>query len=107
MRLAALDEPDLLAAVVRLEIDAYPIMRIDSADAAARFTERLRSSLADPGVRLAVAECDGAIAGAMLLYDFTMNVRAPRRPRRGLGSVAVSLAAQAPGRRARDGALVS
>ncbi len=90
VRLAAPDEPDLLAAVVRLETDAYPIMRIDSAEASARFTERLRSFLADPGVRLAVAECDGAIVGAMLLYDFTMRVRESDVLAGGLGSVAVS-----------------
>src|SRR6202011_5945411 len=51
-----------------------------------------RATLEHPGTRYVVAECDAELAGAMRLYDFTMNLRGRDALAGGLGSVAVSLA---------------
>jgi len=92
VRLLEPGDAGTFATVARLEVDAYPVMRVEGAEGIARFAARLESIAGDPGVRVAVAEGDGAIAGAMLLYDFTMRVRERDAFAGGLGSVAVGLA---------------
>jgi predicted acetyltransferase len=85
------ESPAIFAALARLLTDAYPVMRITTADGLARYAESLRDSLADPAKRWIIAERDGALAGAMRLYDYEMNVRGRDARSGGVGSVAVSL----------------
>ncbi|MDB5041953.1 MAG: putative GCN5-like N-acetyltransferase [Candidatus Eremiobacteraeota bacterium] len=79
-------------ALARVYADAYPVMDIASAEALAGATERMRATLERPGTRYVVAERDGAVVGAMRLYDYTMNVRGIDAAAGGVGAVAVSLA---------------
>ena len=71
-------------------VDAYPIMHVDSTDAFERYVESLRDAPPYAEARWAIAECGGALAGAMRLYDYEMNVRGRDALTGGLGSVAVS-----------------
>ena len=82
--------PDLFPRLARLLADAYPIMRLTTGDALATYAEQLRTSLNQPGTRWVVAERDGALLGAMRLYDYEMNVRGRDALTGGVGSVAVS-----------------
>src|SRR5665213_901755 len=97
MRTLAADQDDAtLAALARLLADAYPLMRLTTAELLAERAAGLRQNANDPGTAWVLAERDGALVGAMRLYDFTMNVHG----RDGLaGGVA---RAQAPRDRARD-----
>lgn len=79
-------------ALARLFADAYPVMGVNTPEALERLAERTSARLAEPGLRYVAAEIDGAPVGAMVLYDFTMNVRGSDAATGGLGSVAVSLA---------------
>jgi predicted N-acetyltransferase YhbS len=81
---------DLLTGLARMLVDAYPIMHVDSTDAFERYVESLREGSAYAEARLVIAERDGALAGAMRLYDYEMNVRGLDALAGGLGSVAVS-----------------
>jgi predicted N-acetyltransferase YhbS len=85
------EAPETFAALARLFADAYPIMRLTSPEALAEYAERLRSGAA-PGTANVVAERDGALVGAMRLYDYQMNVHGRDALAGGVGSVAVSLA---------------
>ncbi len=84
------ETPALFEELGRMLVDAYPIMHVDSADAFDRFVTSLRESEPYAEARWAIAECEGAPAGAMRLYDFEMNVRGRDALAGGLGSVAVS-----------------
>ena len=79
-------------AMIRLFGEAYPIMSLTSADAVNRAADRITAALDEPGTRYVVAERDGAVVGAMRLYDYTMNVRGRDALAGGVGSVAVALA---------------
>jgi predicted acetyltransferase len=85
------EPPELMTALARLLVDAYPIMQID-ASGFERYVERLTADLAYPEARWAIAERDGELAGAMRLYDYTMNVRGRDALTGGLGSVGVATA---------------
>jgi predicted acetyltransferase len=85
------EQPELIVALTRLIVDAYPVLGIDSTAAFERSVERIRDMLAYPEARFAIAERDGELAGAMRLYDYQMNVRGRDALTGGLGSVAVSL----------------
>jgi predicted acetyltransferase len=78
------------AALARVTIDAYPIMRLTSADEIAEYTARLQADAHLPETRCVVAEREGELAGAMRLYDYRMNVRGRDAFAGGVGSVAVS-----------------
>ncbi|HEY0614104.1 MAG TPA: GNAT family N-acetyltransferase [Candidatus Elarobacter sp.] len=84
------EDPALFAALARLLADAYPIMRRTTTEALDAYAETLRASLAPELERTVVAERDGALAGSMRLYDYTMNVRGRDALTGGVGSVAVS-----------------
>jgi predicted acetyltransferase len=86
------EPPELIAALARLMVDAYPIMQIADAGGFERGLERLTFDLAYPEARWAIAERDGELAGAMRLYDYTMNVRGRDALTGGLGSVGVATA---------------
>jgi predicted acetyltransferase len=81
-------------ALARLDADAYPIVKITSAEELATMAERFRAfaKAGLPIVRDVVAERGGVLAGAMRLYDYTMNVRGTDALAGGVGSVAVDLA---------------
>jgi predicted acetyltransferase len=85
------EDPAIFAALSRLLADAYPIMRRTSDEALATYAAQLRESLVQPGTRIVVAERDGALAGAMRLYDYRMNVRGRDAFTGGVGAVAVGL----------------
>lgn len=84
------EDPALFAAVARLLADAYPIMRLTNADGLARQAATVRDGLALPGTASVIAERDGAVVGAMRLYDYVMNVHGRDAPAGGVGSVAVA-----------------
>jgi len=83
------ERPELIAALARLMVDAYPVMQIDAAGFE-RFVERVRDELAYPEARFAIAERDGELVGGMRLYDYAMNVRGRDALTGGLGSVGVA-----------------
>lgn len=84
------ETPATFTAIARMVVDAYPVMRIDTAEKFEQMVELLRSFATYPEARWAVAERDGVPAGAMRLYDYEMNVRGRDALTGGLGSVAVS-----------------
>lgn len=85
------DEPSrTFAALARLTVDAYPIMHVTSEEEIAKLAARLESEANQAQTRWVVAERDGALTGAMRLYDYTMNVRGRDAFSGGVGSVAVS-----------------
>jgi predicted acetyltransferase len=84
------ESAEFLTGLARLLVDAYPIMHVESTDAFERFVESLREGSAHAEARWVVAERDGALAGAMRLYDYEMNVRGRDALTGGLGSLAVS-----------------
>lgn len=84
------EPPELMTALARLIVDAYPVMQIDSHDGFDRFVELVRENLAIPEARFGVAERDGELVGCMRLYDYEMNVRGRDALTGGLGMVAVS-----------------
>jgi predicted acetyltransferase len=92
LRVLDAQEDDAFAALARLQNDAYPTLRLETPEALARFTERLRAIARAPESRIVVALRDGALAGMMALYDFTMRVRAHDVAAVGMGSLAVGLA---------------
>jgi predicted acetyltransferase len=85
------EQPELIVALARMIVDAYPGLGIDTTDAFERSVERVREMFAYPEARFAIAERDGELAGVMVLYDYEMNVRGRDTLTGGLGSVAVSL----------------
>jgi len=91
IRVVGADDP-AINAMARVMADAFPALGIASADALARATERMRATLERSGTRYVVAERAGAVAGAMRLYDYTMNVRGIDAVTGGVGAVVVSLA---------------
>jgi predicted acetyltransferase len=80
------------SALARLLADAYPVMKVTTAESLAGVAQRLRAQADQPLARYVVAERDGALAGAMRLFDYTMNVRGSDALAGGVGSVAVDLA---------------
>lgn len=92
MRVPDPDDASIWPALACLFAAAYPIMEVTTADGLAALAERLRADTRLPGALDVVAERDGALAGAMRLYDFTMNVRGRDALTGGVGSVAVDLA---------------
>ena len=87
------DEPRAtFDALARLLADAYPIMRLKSAEELAEQATRLHADANLPQTRWVVAERDGGLTGAMRLYDYTMNVRGRDALAGGVGSVAVGRA---------------
>lgn len=93
MRTLAADQDDAtLAALTRLLADAYPLMRLTTDELLAQRTAGLRQNANDPGTAWVLAERDGALVGAMRLYDFTMNVHGRDSLAGGVGAVAVSRA---------------
>lgn len=91
------EAPALFAALARLLADAYPIMRVTTADGVAAMAGRLAEYAGDPDTRFVVAERDGALVGAMRLHDYTMNVRGRDALTGGVGAVAVSRTAKRQG----------
>jgi predicted acetyltransferase len=87
------DEPRAtFDALARLLADAYPIMRLRTAEELAEHTTRLHADANLPQTRWVIAERGGALAGAMRLYDFTMNVRGRDALAGGVGSVGAARA---------------
>ena len=86
------EDPALLAALARLMADAYPIMGLTTSDALAASVARLTELMRDDDPVWVIAERDGALAGAMRLYDYQMNVRGRDALTGGVGSVAVARA---------------
>jgi predicted acetyltransferase len=84
------EDPALVAALARLIADAYPIMGLTTADALAGYAERLAELMRDDDPVWVIARRDGALAGAMRLYDYRMNVRGHDALTGGVGSVAVA-----------------
>ncbi len=85
------EQPELIVALARTIVDAYPGLGIDTTAAFERTVERIRDMLAYPEARFAIAERDGELVAVMRLYDYEMNVRGRDVLTGGLGSVAVSL----------------
>jgi predicted N-acetyltransferase YhbS len=85
-------DPKTYAALARLFADAYPILGVKTDEDLAHTVERLQRFAGDPGTANVIAERDGALVGAMRLYDYRMNVRGTDALTGGVGSVAVSLA---------------
>ncbi len=77
-------------ALARLMADAYPIMGVTTSDALAAYAERLAELIRDDDAVWVIAQRDGVLAGAMRLYDYTMNVRGRDALTGGVGSVAVA-----------------
>jgi predicted acetyltransferase len=94
MRILDPADEAIWTALARLDADAYPILEITSAEELATMAERIRAGAQAgvPVVRDVVAERGGALAGAMRLFDYTMNVRGTDALAGGVGSVAVDLA---------------
>src|SRR5665213_3023712 len=67
-------------------------MRLTTAELLAERAAGLRQNANDPGTAWVLAERDGALVGAMRLYDFTMNVHGRDGLAGGVGAVAVSRA---------------
>lgn len=86
------EEDRVWNALARLFADAYPIMKVTTAEELRETAERLRAQAGHPGTRYVAAEREGALAGAMRLFDYTMNVRGTDALTGGVGSVAVDLA---------------
>jgi predicted acetyltransferase len=85
------DEPQsTFDALARLLADAYPIMRLRTAEELAEHAARLHADAHLPQTRWVVAERDDTLAGAMRLYDYTMNVRGRDALAGGVGSVGVA-----------------
>ena len=78
--------------IARLMVDAYPVMGVTSADAFARYVERVAATANDDATAWVIAYRGGAVAGAMRLYDYTMNARGTDVLAGGVGSLAVGLA---------------
>lgn len=79
-----------IPALAALMAEAYPVMGLDSAEALARLADRIERTAEDPQMHSIVAEEDGALVGAMRLYDFTMNARGRDVEAGGVGAVAVA-----------------
>lgn len=86
------EDARLFPALARLVADAYPIMGRNTTAALAEYTAELPEIVGIAGTRCVIAQRDGALVGAMRLYDFQMNVRGTDALTGGVGSVAVSLA---------------
>lgn len=86
-----LDEPSrTFAALARLTVDGYPILHVTSEEEIEKLAARFETEANQAQTRWVVGECDGALAGAMRLHDFTMNVRGRDALTGGVGSVAVA-----------------
>jgi predicted acetyltransferase len=85
------EDPALIAALARLLVDAYPVMGITTRDALAAYEGQFPEILRVDGTVVVIAERDGALAGAMRLYDYQMNVRGRDAFTGGVGAVAVAL----------------
>ncbi|MEA2689878.1 MAG: hypothetical protein QOD51_2485, partial [Candidatus Eremiobacteraeota bacterium] len=90
--LSAGEKPAVFAGVARLLADAYPIMRVLTADDLTKMADRIADGVTHPDTSWVVAQRDGAPVGAMRLYDYRMNVRGRDALSGGVGSVAVSRA---------------
>jgi predicted N-acetyltransferase YhbS len=86
------EDEAIFPALSRLLADAYPVMRVTTAEALAKHTDALKEVAAHPGTAIVVAERDGALVGVMRLYDYQMNVRGLDALAGGVGAVAVSRA---------------
>jgi predicted acetyltransferase len=86
----AADGPAVIPALARLLADAYPIMRLNTAEALRKREQELAEIIPLPGTSVVVAERDGELVGAMRLYDYQMNVRGRDALTGGVGAVAVS-----------------
>jgi GNAT superfamily N-acetyltransferase len=86
------EDPTIFAALARVFADAYPIMGLNSTAALAQYTAELPEIVGRAGSHCVIAQREGALVGAMRLYDFEMNVRGTDALTGGVGSVAVSLA---------------
>ncbi len=82
---------ELAPAIARIHADAYPILRLTTADALSAYTARLQFAADEEGTQWAVAERDGELAGLMLLHDYTMNVHGTDAFTGGVGALAVAL----------------
>lgn len=80
----------IFPALAQLLADAYPIMRMTTAEALAKYADGLKDTAGHPDTSWIVAERDGALVGAMRLYDYQMNVRGRDALAGGVGAVAVS-----------------
>jgi len=86
-RLSEQHYPDL----VLIEAEAYPGMKIVSAEDRAAAVGRLAKSLEDKRRTWYGAFREGKLVGAMETFDFVMNVHGTRIPAGGVGGVAVDL----------------
>jgi predicted acetyltransferase len=90
VRIAPANDP-VFPELSRLWVDAYPIDTHEAANLDA-YTGRMRTLAGDANVRVAVAERESAPIGAMVLYDYVMNLRGRDTRAVGVGSVATALA---------------
>ena len=84
------EDPEIVAALSRLMVDAYPVMGITTRDALAAYGQRLPELMRDDDPTWVIAERAGVLVGAMRLYDYQMNVRGRDAFTGGVGSVAVA-----------------
>lgn len=86
-----------VAALVDLYAGAYTVMEMTDAEKRERYETRMRAAIAqNDGVTIA-AYRDGALAGVMKWYDYTMRLRTRNVFAGGLGAVAVALDARRRG----------
>lgn len=76
---------------LRITSQAFPGMRVVTADDHLRMQERLRRIMDEPIVHFLALFQEGEMVGVMRAYDFTMKLRSVRTLVGGLGGVAVDL----------------
>ncbi|HFQ94176.1 MAG TPA: GNAT family N-acetyltransferase [Anaerolineae bacterium] len=76
---------------VRISMNAYPGMRVNTAVEQDRLRNRGQRMNADPTITFYGLFEDGALRGVMRLHDFTMRLHGAEMPVGGVGAVAVDL----------------
>ncbi len=90
VRPLSVDGPDF-DRFVDIAANAYPVLRMFSAEARQRFKERIREADREPGINLWGAYRGGALVGGMRLFDFSMRIRSAEGLTGGVGLVVVDL----------------
>ena len=80
-----------LAQYVDISANAYPGMKINTAEDKAHFLERVSKIAQDPGIHFYGLFADGEVQGVMRFHDFTMKLLSVKTLVGGLGGVAVDL----------------
>jgi predicted acetyltransferase len=87
----------VMADIAGLLVDAYTVIPGDTREKREHYVRRLRERTAEPGMVRIAAYRDGALAGTMAWYDFTMRLRTRDVFAGGLGAVAVAFEARRRG----------